>query len=167
MNPATLFWSEWYGAGGTQEAGLQYLKALDGDLNVALSLLVAQPAPQPEPTPAPRPLAAYPGIDRVDFVWTSQVFAINTFREVYGKWYAVGHEAHPAEAVSTLEDRLTALEQNGWTVRRWPGGARAWRNGLVPVRKAWAIKKLRDDLARTVRPELEGVAWSLDLAYDL
>lgn len=43
-------------------------------------------------------------------------------------------EAKPLEAGWTIETAAALLEAQGWKVRRWPGGARAFRCGLRCVR---------------------------------
>lgn len=66
-----------------------------------------------------------------------------------------------------LAGALNWCRSNGWTVRQWPTGARAWKHGLEPVRSKYEILKLRDQLREHPRPELEGAGYTLDLAYDL
>ncbi len=66
-----------------------------------------------------------------------------------------------------LAGALNWCRANGWTVRTWPGGARAWRYGLEPVRDSRQIRNLRDELNFHPRPELEGQGVALDLRYDL
>ena len=67
--------------------------------------------------------------------------------------------------VMALEEMLTWCEQRGWAVRRWHGGARAFKHGLRPVRSAGQIHALRQRLSEHPRPELN--AHTLDLRYDL
>lgn len=166
---ATLFWSAWYGTGASRAAGQEFLKALNGDYAAAVAVLYGDVPPAPAPAPAPQPQTdgLHAGADRVDFFYTSAVFVVNQLVDSYGHWHMLKHEALPPADVSSLEDRLAELTAAGWTVRRWPGGARAWKHGLVPVRKTWQIKKLRDELREHPRPELQGQGWALDLRYDL
>lgn len=65
----------------------------------------------------------------------------------------------------TLDELVSWCESTGWTVRRWPGGARAWWGGLRPVRTAGAIKNKRAELMHRPIPGLQ--VHALDLAYDL
>lgn len=67
---------------------------------------------------------------------------------------------------------LDRLQARGWSVRSWPGGARAWLGNPWPVRDASEIIRMRDRLEEEawrnngVHPRF-GDARSLDLAYDL
>lgn len=70
-------------------------------------------------------------------------------------------------APTTLEERVAWLAEHGWKVRTWPGGARAWRYQVTPIRTVYQIKKLRSQLDRYPRPELAGQLCNLDLALDL
>lgn len=65
-------------------------------------------------------------------------------------------------------DRAVAwLTENGWTVRRWPGGARAWLGKPLPVRNWGQIKRKREELTqrRALFPDLQ--LHTIDLAFDL
>lgn len=60
-----------------------------------------------------------------------------------------------------LEGALTWCEDHGYVVRRWPGGARAWKGSKPwPIRTGYGIFKARQ------RAEREGKGFSLDFAYD-
>lgn len=117
--------------------------------------------------PAPKP-----PITRIDFTVTTVVVAVNKFEE--------GWDSHPRAAAAhlvegkqhkpgefDLEAALKWCADHGWTVRRWPGGARAFKDGLKPVRTAEQIQRMRRELSRYPRPELQGQGVRLDLAYDL
>lgn len=84
-----------------------------------------------------------------------------------------GHEIKPADF--DLEEALAWCEENGYTVRRWPGGARAWRGEPWAIRTGWQIVKLRRELEAKWRVEFHrnpgrwsrfDTLLSLDLAYD-
>lgn len=66
----------------------------------------------------------------------------------------------------TLEAAVAWLEAHGYTVRRWPGGARAWLGEILPVRNKAQIIMLRNQLAYEV-PHDPTQYHALDLAYDL
>jgi hypothetical protein len=65
-----------------------------------------------------------------------------------------------------LEVSITWCENHGFTVRRWPGGARAWKGEAMPVRDAGAIMRLRSQIKSAfVRGESDARN-SYDLAFD-
>ena len=68
-----------------------------------------------------------------------------------------------------LDKALHILEANGWTVRRWWNGARAWRDKIHPVRTRSEIHRARARLNRQVRSGLAqaGAHSFVDLAFDL
>jgi hypothetical protein len=74
-----------------------------------------------------------------------------------------------------LDAALAWCKENGYTVRRWPSGARAWRGKPWPVRTAHQIVKLRRKLEADWLTEFRrnpgkwstfDTLLSLDLAYD-
>ena len=68
----------------------------------------------------------------------------------------------------TLDEMSAWLEVAGWKVRRWPGGARAWKHEITPIRPRHRIRKMRNDLASGWGdPEVLKVLHTLDLAFDL
>ena len=72
-------------------------------------------------------------------------------------------------AAMSLDAMVAWLNENGWTVRRWPGGARAWKGEMLPVRSRYQIKRKREELkARWQEGNAQGVQiHAIDLAYDL
>ena len=66
----------------------------------------------------------------------------------------------------SLDQMVAWLEGSGWKVRRWPGGARAWKYEVSPVRSRAQIIKKRERLERSTPPELVGKLYTLDLAFD-
>lgn len=111
-------------------------------------------------------------ICRLDFVQAGGTWSVSKLVKVsqgqvpgYIRTVVVSFERKPQGF--DIEKALRWCDGHGWTVRRWPGGARAWRDGLEPVRTTGAIKKLRDELRCRPRPELQGQGVALDLAYDL
>jgi len=71
-----------------------------------------------------------------------------------------------------LDGALAWCAENGYTVRQWPGGARAWRGKPWPIRSRSQIIRRRRDVERHVRYRIAtGKAsdenlLSLDFAYD-
>lgn len=68
-----------------------------------------------------------------------------------------------------LDEMVDWLEREGWTIRRWPGGARAWRDGLRIIRTRGQILRKRKQLQTGAGygPEIRNIAHTLELAYDL
>lgn len=120
------------------------------------------------PTPKFNPIVpAEPDaeITRMDFVILDGSVIVNKLGAgFYGKLVVLKSET---KAGFDLETALAWCRSKGWIVRRWPGGARAWKYKLEPVRGHYEILKLRDELRINPRPELEGQGVNLDLAYDL
>jgi hypothetical protein len=119
------------------------------------------------PTPKVNPITpAMPDVEitRMDFVSLEggKVTVNKLGQGFYGKLVVI--QSNP---VADLESALSWCVSHGWTVRRWPGGARAWKNGLEPVRSKSEVIRLRDELRNHPRPELQGCAVALDLVYDL
>jgi hypothetical protein len=77
---------------------------------------------------------------------------------------AISRRTVPPEEKS-FDDMLAWLQSNGWTVRTWPNGARAWKGAPKPVRTAGQIMRKRESLERYPRPDLQ--LCNLDLALDL
>ena len=112
-------------------------------------------------------------------------------------WEVVGEDGRPAVKVTKFSDgwesfyneyqtirepsnpdtNLDAIESwcnnHGWQyVRRWPGGLRAWKNELKPVRSKRSILALRSKLSREIWKNggVHPRGWQLhaiDLAFDL
>ncbi len=62
----------------------------------------------------------------------------------------------------TVESAADKLVADGWTVRRWPGGARAWRIAARPVRTGEWAARFRDRLLANPPAELAGRVGSFD-----
>ena len=73
----------------------------------------------------------------------------------------------PLPAGLTVEAAADKLEAQGWTVRRWPGGARAWRIKPRPVRTGEYANRFRDRLLANQPLGLEGRVTSYDKYLDL
>jgi hypothetical protein len=68
-----------------------------------------------------------------------------------------------------LDKALHILEANGWIVRRWWSGARAWRGEIHPVRTRHEIHTVRRRIEKQIRSGLatQGAHTSLDFAFDM
>lgn len=73
----------------------------------------------------------------------------------------------PLPAGLTVEAAADKLEAQGWKVRRWPGGARAWRIKPRPVRTGEYANRFRDRLLANPPKGLEGRVTSYDKYLDL
>ena len=119
------------------------------------------------PTPEVHDITPMPlvmEVTRMDFIILEGGVTVNKLGQGIGKMVVIEGKTMPG---FDLDAALTWCRSHGWTVRRWPGGARAWKNGLEPVRTQREILKLREKLSNNPRPELEGQGVNLDLAYDL
>jgi hypothetical protein len=109
-------------------------------------------------------VSAQPLITRVDLYQNPNGIFICKYAE---GWTA----STPAIARYTISDRslddlVDALQRtSGWTVRRWPGGARAWRGKPMPIRSRTAILRKRDEVTR-LHPSGVQVC-TLDFALDM
>ena len=87
-------------------------------------------------------------------------------------WYPKGWHRGTVPATNHLNkdiplDQMVAwLEDNGWTVRKWPKGARGWLGDLRPIRTRSEIMRKRSQLQKYPPPELEGIVHTLELALD-
>lgn len=67
----------------------------------------------------------------------------------------------------TVETAADKLEAEGWTVRRWPNGARAWRIKPHPVRTGPYADKFRERLLANPPKALDGKITLYDKYLDL
>lgn len=67
----------------------------------------------------------------------------------------------------TVESAADKLEADGWKVRRWPGGARAWRIAPRPVRTGEYAARFRDRMLANPPKALENRITSYDKYLDL
>ena len=84
-----------------------------------------------------------------------QVTRIDFFQQVDGDWrmrkypegWKIGQNPMETEVVErkVAVDEIKRCEADGWTVRRWPGGARAFKGAAKPVRDGATIKAMRSD----------------------
>jgi len=76
-------------------------------------------------------------------------------------------DAGPLAEGWTIEIAADDLAAKGWTVRRWPGGARAWRIKARPVRTGEYAARFRERMLANPPAGLEGKIGSYDKFLDL
>lgn len=108
---------------------------------------------------------------RYDILVTPQKITIRKWRDWTPGVFTVNDDYEEKPADYDLDQALTWFEQHGYTVRRWPGGARIWLGKPVAVRTASEIKAMRSRLTHEaesyggVHPRFQ--VHTLDLALDL
>ncbi len=93
-----------------------------------------------------------PKIVRMDFWQTAAGVAVTKYERVAtpdGPRDVVAE--HAVKANLDLEWALAWCEAHGYTVRRWPGGARAWYGTPWPIRTVAEIKRRREQVERDAR----------------
>ena len=110
------------------------------------------------------PLAPLP--DRIDFSVVACGVVVTKFWLLSGRTVApYGAEVKPPEF--DLDGALAWCAENGYTVRRWPGGARAWKGKPRPIRtrsQIWQKRARAERLA--LRGDGRGSTLGLDFALD-
>jgi hypothetical protein len=105
--------------------------------------------------------------DRIDFAVVPSGVAVTKFWLIDGR----SIPAHGGEIKPTgfdLEAALAWCEAHGYTVRRWNGGARAWKGKPWPVRTQAQILRKRTQVERQVLAgRADGRLLSLDFALDM
>ena len=111
------------------------------------------------------PLSKHP--DRIDFAVVPSGVAVTKFWLVEGRSVSLlGSEMKPAGF--DLEEALAWCEANGYTVRRWDGGARAWRGLPWPIRTRAQILRKRSEVERqALAGRSGGNLLGLDFAFDM
>lgn len=103
---------------------------------------------------------------RVDLMEIDGAVRIDAYP--YG-WKAQTRPMSQETRSATLESVVEQYKKDGWQVRRWAGGARAWKGPLLPVRDQDAILQMRRRYSQ--RPgelaRLSGGFIRLDFAFDL
>lgn len=90
-------------------------------------------------------------IDKYPYGWTAQTPALQT--EQKSKDFDV-------------DSCVSWCRENGWEIRIWDGGARAWRDKIRPVRDAETIKQMRANSDRNLRTGFDDPRWHMDLAFE-
>ncbi len=105
-------------------------------------------------------------VTRIDFIVSPTCIRVIKFPE--------GH--HPGDPYAGLSDYPTTwdmenalewCEAHGWSVFRWPGGARAFLGKPWPIRTTAEIRRMRQRLEQRPLPEPVGRGYGYDLAFCL
>lgn len=103
---------------------------------------------------------------RIDLVTTE----FGPVKRIWLAGWMPGDKAHQVGPLSegwTVDSAAAKLEADGWTVRRWPGGARAWRIALRPVRTGEYANRFRDRMLANPPAAVAGRITSYDKYLDL
>jgi hypothetical protein len=95
---------------------------------------------------------AAPQIARIDFAQTRSGVVVTKYQRLMtpdGPRDVVADYAIKPDL--DLDWALAWCEAHGFTVRRWPGGARAFRGKPWPIRTVGEIKRRREQVERDVR----------------
>jgi hypothetical protein len=112
-----------------------------------------------------KPLSKHP--DRIDFLVVATGVVVAKFWLIDGRSIPLhGGEIKPTGF--DLEGALAWCEANGYTVRRWEGGARAWKGAPWPIRTRAQILRKRSEVERqALAGRTSGNLLSLDFAFDM
>lgn len=155
------FWNAWHALGRDRETGEQFVDRYRGDFFDAAQALNRE-------FPQEHLLAGVPAhVDRIDLFGTDPA---NPDRPGTTIVWRQGWKHQRTECLLTtsISQALAALREEGWTVREWPGGGRAWRHGLRVARSRRQIAELRADMEQAPWAyEYLGNLRQYDLQYDL
>jgi len=106
---------------------------------------------------------------RIDFRVLESGVAVTKFDRVQDRSipWEQGCEIKRAWGRKELDDALAWCEENGYIVRRWAGGARAFKGELFSIRSASQINRMRDRLERAALAGKSDSGMFFDLRYDL
>lgn len=111
--------------------------------------------------------------DRIDFIETAAGIVVQKYQKQPYKDRMNTSEIKPADF--DLQAALDWCQANGYTVRTWSNGARAWKGTIWPIRTTREIIRKRRELEQIVRAKMrqdpgkwhsEETTLQLDLAYD-
>ena len=107
--------------------------------------------------------------DRIDFLLQPPVMVVFFYRLTGGTYMQIDRHDH---AQKIFSDVLPWLTSHGYSVRTWPGGARAWLGKPRPIRTRAQIVQLRRQLqsqadAEGNHPRFGTSVNSLELALDV
>lgn len=109
-----------------------------------------------------RELAEYPNrVTRIDLIQTGYGPAKRTW---LAGWFPGDKPSGYSELAAgwTIERAADHLEAEGWKVRRWDGGARAWRVDVRPVRLGRQLEYAKELFRKQGRRNLDNQALLLD-----
>lgn len=108
--------------------------------------------------------------DRIDFTVHAQGVTVVKFWTCDGRDVPAPEGALLKGPEFDLEEALAWCEAHGYTVRRWPGGGRAWKGQAEPIRTRSRILRRRVEVERLARAgQLPGDFYftGLDFALDM
>lgn len=108
--------------------------------------------------------------NRVDFSVCDAGVVITKFWKQDGRDVPDPKGANIKPLGFNLDGAIAWLEAHGYTVRRWPNGARAWKGTPWPIRTRGQIQRKREQVEKAVMAgRLDGgFNWtSLDFALDM
>lgn len=104
-------------------------------------------------------------VDRLDFHQTPAAWIVARFtRCELGAYLPIARKTEPGFDIDLA---LAWCREHGWAVREWPGGARAWRKGVEPVRSARQVKRMEREGLLAIDPEWAEEGYEINLQYDL
>ena len=101
-----------------------------------------------------------PDIVRLDFHVTPQGVVLAKFKRCQSVYMPT---ERTIKTEFDLENSIAWCLANGWTVRRWPNGARAWKGAAVPIRDQQAAERTQRDFPL---PAVEAEPGELPAEYD-
>ena len=106
--------------------------------------------------------------DRIDFVVTEAGTFVTKLWTVDGR--DVAPDGAEVKAEFDLDNAVDWLQRHGYTVRRWPTGARAWKGQPWPIRTRSQIRRRRAEVERLAMSGYYGsdsCVIGLDFALDI
>ena len=127
---------------------------------------------------APRPFGDFKAIEEVEFriggfsridLWDRPAAETPQLWFYFANWTPRDRATlcRPAGDDWTRQRILAYLRLDEWIVRTWPGGARAWRYAVRPVRSRGAAGNLYDRQRQRGDPKILQVLPWLDLTVDM
>lgn len=97
---------------------------------------------------------------RIDFIRLDDGWHIRKYP--YGWTAKTSPLSDETKPDTDIAQAIAWCKANGWTVREWPNGARAWKGEIKPIRDTNTIKYLRRQVNQTVGD----IRRQFDLAFD-
>ncbi len=104
-------------------------------------------------------------IDRIDFHQSGERWIVSKFtRCELGAYLPISRKS---EIDFDVDVALTWCREHGWAVREWPGGARAWKREVEPVRSALQAERMKRDGLLLVPAEWAEQGYEINTRFDL
>lgn len=105
-------------------------------------------------------------ITRIDLIQTGNRVRVNKYP--YGWTLGTPPISSELKPEGFTIEAAVALLGRGWTIRTWPGGARAWFGRPKPIRTRHEIQRMRDKLSeRFANGALQPGCYQIDLAFEM